>query len=65
MPSDVLVGEGLAVHLLDTVGKQPAVQADEVRLGQLADERSDVLVLHVGISVVLRTGGSVHRLTVL
>ena len=56
---DILVGQLLAEHLLDAVGQQAAVQADEVRLGQLADERGDIFVLNVGIGVVLRTGGRI------
>ena len=61
---DVFVGQLLSVHLLDAVGQQAAVQAYEVRLGQLADERGYVFVFHVGIGVVLRTGGRVDRLHV-
>ena len=61
---DIFVGQFLAVHFFDTVSEQTTVQTDKVRFGQLADEGGDVLVLNVGISVVLRTGSSVHRLCV-
>ena len=56
---EILVGEGFAIHLLDAVGEQTAVQTDEAGLGELADERGDVLVLHVGVGVVLRTRGGI------
>ena len=49
---DVLVGQLLAVHLLNAVGQQATVQADEVRLGQLADERGNIFMLHVGVGVI-------------
>ena len=62
---DILVGQLLAIHLLDAVGQQATVQADEVRLGQLADERGYVLVFHVGIGIVLRSGGGIHAVAVL
>ncbi len=61
---DVAVRELLAVHLLQPVGEQPAVQPDETRLGQLADQGGDVLVLDVGVGVVLRSGGRVLRVAV-
>ena len=50
---NVFVGQLLAVHLLDAVGQQAAVQADETRLGQFTDERGNVLVLHVRIGIIL------------
>ena len=56
---DVAVGQLLAVHALDTVGQQAAVEADEAALGQLADKRGDVLVLHVGVGVVFGACGGV------
>lgn len=61
---EVAVRELLAVHLLQTVGQQAAVQADEVLLGQLADERGDVLVLDVGVGVVLRARRGVRGVAV-
>ena len=61
---EIAVGELLAVHLLDAVGEQAAVQADEVALGQLSDEGCDVLVLDVGVGVELRTGGGVGSFAV-
>ena len=61
---NVLVSQLLAIHLLDAVGEQTAVQTDEVRLGQLANQRGDVLVLHIRIGVILRTGRCIHTLTV-
>ena len=56
---EIAVGELLAIHLLDAVGQQAAVEADKVRLGQFADEGGDVLVLHVGVGVVLAARGGV------
>ena len=50
---DVTVGHLAAVHLFDPVAQQPAVQPDEVALGELADQRGDVLVLDVRVRVVL------------
>ena len=61
---EVAVGEFLAVHLLDAVGEQAPVDADEARLGELADERGDVFLLHVGVGVVLRAGGGVRGVDV-
>ncbi len=60
----VLVGQLLAVHLLDAVGQQTPVEPDEVLLGKLADEGGDVLVLDVGIGVVLRSGGGIRSIAV-
>ena len=60
----VFISKSLAVHLLDTVGEQATVQADEARLREFADERSDVLVLHVGIGIVLRACGCVRCVTI-
>ena len=61
---EVTVGDFFAVHLLQPVGQQAAVETDEVLLGQLADERGDVLVLDVGVGVVFRAGGGVLGLAV-
>ena len=49
---DVAVGQFLAIHLLDLVAQEAAVEADESLLGQFADEGGDVLVLHVGVGVI-------------
>ena len=62
---DILVRQLLAVHLLEAVGEHAAVQADEIRFGQLADERSHVLVLHVGIGVELASCRGVRSIAVL
>ena len=51
----VLVAQLLAVHLFDALGQQTAVQTDEALLRQLADQRSDVLVLYVRVRVKFRT----------
>ena len=61
---EVLVRHLFAVHLLDFVGQQLAVQADEVRLGEFADQRGDVLVLYVRIRVVFAAGSRVRRVAV-
>ena len=62
--AEVFVREFLAVHLLDAVGQQPAVEPDEVLFGQLADECGDVLVLDVGVGVVFRSRCRVLRVAV-
>ena len=49
---DVLVGECFSVHLFDAVGQQSAVQADKIGFGQFTNERGNIFVLHVGISVI-------------
>lgn len=59
----VFVRQFLAVHLLDAVGQQAAVQADEV-CWQLADQRGDVLIFDVGVGVVLRAGRRVRGVAV-
>ena len=51
----VLVAQLLAVHLFDALGQQTAVQTDEALLRQLADQRSDVLVLYVRVRIEFRT----------
>ena len=51
----VLVAQLLAVHLFDALGQQTAVQTDEALFRQLADQRSDVLVLYVRVRVKFRT----------
>ena len=56
---EVLVGQFLAIHILDAIAEHTAVEADEARLGQFADERGDVLLLHVGVGVVFAAGGGV------
>ena len=61
---DVLVCQFASVHLLDLLGQQASVQTDEALLGQLADKRCDVLVLHIGIGVVLTTLGGIRGLAV-
>ena len=60
----VLVRQFLAIHFLHPVGQQPAVQADEVRLGQFANQRGDVFMLHIGVGIVLRTGSGIGCLTI-
>ena len=50
---DILISQFLVVHLLDTLSQQTTVQADEVRLGKLANQGSDILVLHIGIGIKL------------
>ncbi len=60
----ISVRQLLAVHGFETVGQQAAVEADEVLLGQLADERGYVLVLDIGVGVVLRAAGGVRRIAV-
>ena len=62
---DVFIGQFLAVHLFDTVGEQTTVQTDEVRLGQLAYQRGNVLVLHVGIGIVLGSRSGIDGVGVL
>ena len=61
---EVTVSKFLAVYRLDAVRQQAAVDADEARLGQLADERGDIFLLHVGVGVVLRAGGRVGSIAV-
>ena len=60
----IAVRELLAVHLLQAVGQQAPVQADEVLLGQLADQGGDVLVLDVGVGVEFRARRRVFRFAV-
>ena len=55
----VAVGGLAAIHPLDAVAKETAVQTDEVTLGNFADEGGKVLVLHVGVGVELRSRGGV------
>ena len=62
--AEVFVREFLAVHLLDAVGQQPAVEPDEVLFGQFADQRGDVLVLDVGVGIVFRTRRGVRGIAV-
>ena len=62
--TQVFVRQLLAVHLLDAVGQQTAVQADEVPLREFADQRGDVLVLDVGVGVVFRSRCRVLRIAV-
>ena len=50
---NILVSKVFAVHLLDTVGQQPAVQTDETCLGKFAYQRGDVFVFYIGISIIL------------
>ena len=56
---DIAVAHLFAVHLLDTVGEEAAVEADEAALRQLADEGGDIFVLHVGVGVELGTRGGI------
>ena len=41
---EVFIGQFFAVHLLETVGQQAAIQTNEVLFGQFADQRGNVLV---------------------
>ena len=61
---NILISQLLAIHFLDTVSKQTTVQTNKVRLRQLADERSNVLMLHVGIGIILRACGRVGSIAV-
>ena len=63
--AQVLVGQLLAVHFLQPLGEHSAVEADEALLGQLADERGDVLLLHVGVGVELAACGCVGRVAII
>ena len=51
--AQVFVGQFLTVHLFQPLGEHTAVEPDEALLGQLADERGDILLLHVGVGVEL------------
>ena len=55
----VLVGKFFAVHVLDAVAEHTAVEADEIRFWQLADQGGDIFLLNVGISVKLATCGRI------
>ena len=55
----IFVGKFLAVHSLDAVGKQTAVQTNETLLWKFANKGGNVLVFHVGIGVKLRAGGCI------
>ncbi len=61
---DIPVGQLLAVHRLDAVGQQATVEADEIRLRQFADQRSNILVLDVGVGIVLGPRGGVGSLAI-
>ncbi len=60
----VLVAQLLAKHLFDALSQQTAVQSDKALLRQLTDQRSDVLVFHVGVGVELTALRRVARLHV-
>ena len=51
----VAVAQLFAEHLFDALGQQTTVETNEALLGQLADEGSDVLVLHVRVGIEFRT----------
>ena len=61
---DILIGQILTIHLLNTVGKQLAVKADKARLGQFAYQSGYILVLHVGVGIILRPCGRIRCLHV-
>ena len=65
MYMNYFIGKEYGLDYWKRADEQAAVEAYEVRLGQLADEGCDVLVLHIGIGVVLRACGGVYRLSVL
>ena len=56
---DILISQLLAIHLLDTVCKQLAVETDKARFGKFTYQRSDILVLHIGIGIILGTRRSI------
>ena len=60
----VTVAEFFAEHRFDTLGKQTTVETDEALLGQLADEGSDILMLHVGVGIEFRTFGCIGCLNI-
>ena len=49
---NVFVRQLLAVHLLDAVAQHASIKTNVITLGQFADERSDVLLLYIGVGVV-------------
>ena len=61
---DILLRHLLSVHFLYAVGEKATVQAYEVRLGKLADEGGDILVLNIGIGVVLGAGCGIGSLAI-
>ena len=61
---NVFICQLLAIHFLDAVGKQTAVQAYEIRLGKFTDKGGYVLVLHIGVGVVLGTCGSIGSIAI-
>ena len=63
--SDVFVRHFLSIHLLHPVGKDTAVQSDEVLLWKLSDEGRQVLLVDVGVCIVLAAGSCVLGLAVL
>ena len=63
--SYVLVRQFLAVHLLESVSKNAAVESDEVLLWKLTDESRKVLLLDVGICVILAAGSCILSLAIL
>ena len=63
--SYILVRQFLAVHLLESVGKNAAVESDEVLLRKLADESGKILLLDVCICVILAAGSCILSLAIL
>ena len=59
---DILIGQLLTIHLFNALRKQLAVQTDKTGFRQLADKGGDVLMLHIGIGIKLRTCGSIRSL---
>ena len=49
---DISVGQFFAVHLFNAVAQHAAIETNVVTLGQFADERGDVLFLHIGVGIV-------------
>jgi hypothetical protein len=60
----IAVAQLLAVHLLQSVGEQPAVQADETLLWKFANQSGDVFLLHIGVGVVFAAGGGIFGFAV-
>ena len=60
----VFVGQFFAVDVFDFVAEKAAVEADEIGLGQFADEGGDVLAFYVGIGIVLAACGGVGGVAV-
>ena len=55
----------LAVHFFEAVAEQTAVQTNEIAFGKFTNERSQVLVLYIGIRVELRARGCIRSVAVI